>query len=227
MTNELINDKLAAITAAKRLRPLAHLKAIIDSTPAPNAMLRWLKLDDTALDHPDFIELGCDEHDKLPIATTLKSPGIVVTHSVTDTAELHDSLLLDSCKTRKIPVLLRDEFVDEYQVYLSRALGFSGMVIPMQPIDLALAQYFVEIGRDLGLETCLQCDNDIQLTTALQTDAAIVIINPASDYARQKLLQVAREHQDLLPRTWLERRRITTTLDNQPQTIHIYSRCGL
>lgn len=221
-----IDHKLEALAAAKRLRPLAHLKAVIDETPPSTATLSWLKAGEAVPHEPAILELNADAVGALEIAAHFKSPGLCFTQGASLEA-LQESALLETCAEQGIPTFIADQYVDEYQVYVARAARATGMVISMLPIDLALAQYFVEIGRDLGLEACLQCDDVAQLTTALKTDAPIVLLNPKSQQSHANMLLVARESDDILPRVWLERRPITTEWRGDPLNLHIYSRCSL
>ncbi len=223
-----VNHKFDAIAAAKRLRPLAHLKAVIDNTPPTTAKLNWLKAGDITPHQPEIIESDSDDLSVLQQAAMIQSPGICITQS-SSLDSLQESILLETCANQGIPALIRDHFLDEYQIYVVRAARAAGMVIPLLPIDLALAQYFVEIGRDLGLEACLQCDDGAQLEIALKTDAPIVLINPNSARTHTDMLQRARQSEDILPRVWLERRRIMLKDDAQDKAavVHVYSRCLL
>ncbi len=74
------------------------------------------------------------------------------------------------------PILLNDLIIDEYQVYLARALGADSYTLYPGIIDTAELQYFIEIGRDLNMEAWVSVRDETVLPLALKTDAKILAL---------------------------------------------------
>jgi len=77
-----------------------------------------------------------------------------------------------------VPVVRHGAIVDEYQVYESRGLGVDSVVLNANLLDTAELQYFLEIGRDLGMESVLEVTDIEGLRSGLRTDGRILAISP-------------------------------------------------
>jgi indole-3-glycerol phosphate synthase len=77
----------------------------------------------------------------------------------------------------RIPVLRKDFIIDEYQIYEARYAGADSFLLLAGVLDAAELQYFIEVGRELGMEPLVESHNGTQLEQALKTDAKIIGIN--------------------------------------------------
>ena len=75
------------------------------------------------------------------------------------------------------PVMRKDFVIDEYQIYEARLLGASSFLLIAGVLDTAQLQYFLEIGRELGMEALVESYSSEDLDLALKTDAKILGIN--------------------------------------------------
>ncbi len=73
-----------------------------------------------------------------------------------------------------IPVLRHDFIIDEYQIYESRSAGADSFSLYAGALDEAELQYFIEIGRELGMEPLLLAHNHKDLERVLRTDGKLV-----------------------------------------------------
>lgn len=77
----------------------------------------------------------------------------------------------------KLPILRKDFIIDEYQIYEARIAGADSYLLIAGVLDIAQLQYFIEIGRELGMEPLVESHNAKELELALATDARIIGIN--------------------------------------------------
>lgn len=81
------------------------------------------------------------------------------------------------CERVSIPVIRKDFIIDDYQIWEARALGASSFLLLAGTLDFPGLQYFIELGRELGMEPLVESHNQEQLNIALKTDAKILGIN--------------------------------------------------
>lgn len=81
------------------------------------------------------------------------------------------------CETVSIPVIRKDFIIDEYQIWEARSLGASSFLLLAGILDYPGLQYFIELGRELGMEPLVESHDEEQLAIALKTDAKILGIN--------------------------------------------------
>lgn len=89
----------------------------------------------------------------------------------------HNDHLRSVANEVSIPVLRKDFIIDEYQIYEARYYGASSFLLIAGVLDTAELQYFIEVGRDLGMEPLVESYSDIDLQYALGTDAKIFGVN--------------------------------------------------
>lgn len=77
----------------------------------------------------------------------------------------------------KIPVLRKDFIIDEYQIYESKILGASMVLLIAKCLTLNKLKRFIEICNDLDLEPLVEIHNEKELEKVLKTDAKIIGIN--------------------------------------------------
>ena len=71
-----------------------------------------------------------------------------------------ESWLTDICK---VPVIMDDLVLEDYQLYLMKVWGAAGFTLYPKMADLYKMQYFIEIGRDLGMEGGIVISDSDQL----------------------------------------------------------------
>jgi indole-3-glycerol phosphate synthase len=76
-----------------------------------------------------------------------------------------------------IPIIRKDFIIDEYQIYEARYGGADSFLLLSGVLDTAELQYFIEIGRELGMEALVESHNKIQLEQSLKTDSKLIGIN--------------------------------------------------
>ncbi|MEZ4742775.1 MAG: indole-3-glycerol phosphate synthase TrpC [Bdellovibrionota bacterium] len=123
--------------------------------------------------------LMCVNYNPASIAKAYEKGGAAAISVLTDEKYFGGSLE-DLKKVRDIttlPILRKDFIIDEYQIFEARAAGADSFLLLSGVLDYAQLQYFIEIGRDLGMEPLIESHNKEQLEAALKTDGKILGIN--------------------------------------------------
>ena len=76
-----------------------------------------------------------------------------------------------------LPVLRKDFIIDEYQLYESRLIGADCVLLIVRILSPEELRRFVELARELGMETLVEVHNRRELDVALSTNTTIIGIN--------------------------------------------------
>jgi indole-3-glycerol phosphate synthase len=76
-----------------------------------------------------------------------------------------------------LPVLRKDFFIDEYQIYESVAAGADAILLIAEILSVGEMTRFYGIASSLGLDTMVEIHNEEDLEKALSTGASIIGIN--------------------------------------------------
>jgi len=94
-----------------------------------------------------------------------------------------------------------DAVTDEGELYWLRKVGFDSFMLRLKELDIAVAQYLLEVGRDLGIEAVFCIDNASDAAKAMVSDAKIIALTSDDpDLLDQVRDQIAGNH---LPRMLL------------------------
>ncbi len=88
-----------------------------------------------------------------------------------------DKILSEVVKSVKMPVLRKDFTVSAYQVYQSRLLGASAVLIIMSALKESEAAAFFEAAEETGLSAVFECRNEEQIERAQKIGARIIGVN--------------------------------------------------
>lgn len=76
-----------------------------------------------------------------------------------------------------IPILRKDFFIDEYQIYETVAAGAEAILLISEILSIAEMTKFYDIATELGLDCLVEVHNEEDIEKALAIDAAIIGIN--------------------------------------------------
>ena len=77
----------------------------------------------------------------------------------------------------KIPVLRKDFVIDKFQIYHSRVLGASAVLLICAILDESTLKSFADTAHSVGLEVLVEVHNEAELESALKADADCLGIN--------------------------------------------------
>lgn len=86
---------------------------------------------------------------------------------------------LQRLRATGLPLIDSDFIVDEYQIPEARVDGMSSFFLECGLLEVPTLQYFLEIGREYGMEAILSCGDGAALEKALATDARITGVTGA------------------------------------------------
>ena len=75
------------------------------------------------------------------------------------------------------PILAKDFFIDEYQIYEARAHGADCILLIMKIVDEKTLHDFIEIARNLGMDCIAEVHDESELDKAVRSGAGIIGIN--------------------------------------------------
>lgn len=183
-------DKIIARTKAeleiKKLQvSLSSLKAMCELGPAPKDLYESLSqhakpviIAECKKRSPTKGEL-CPSYDPVSLAKAYER-GKAAAISVLTNEPYFGGNLSDLARVNeqcRLALLRKDFIVDEYQIYEGRRYGADSFLLLAGVLDIAELQYFIEIGRELGMEPLVESHSPSDLNLALQTDAKLIGIN--------------------------------------------------
>lgn len=213
---QIIENKSLEVAAAATKVPLTALKAFIESMPP---CLDFAKaLHNPGRKHAKIIAeckkrspsrgVLVTNYDPVELAKRYEDAGASCVSVLSDTKYFGGSLKDISAvkQSVNIPVLRKDFIIDEYQIYETRRAGADSFLLIAGVLDVAQLQYFLEIGRELGMEALVETHSQEEIDLALKTDCKILGINNRDlktmqvDTQRALLLagKIVRERPDLI-----------------------------
>lgn len=113
------------------------------------------------------------------IAMTYQANGASAISILTD-ERFFEGKLEDLIKVREnvsIPILRKDFFIDEYQIYETVAAGADAILLICDILSIAELTKFYNIANELGLDCLVEVHNEEDIEKALAIDASIIGIN--------------------------------------------------
>ncbi len=77
----------------------------------------------------------------------------------------------------KIPVLRKDFIIDEYQIYESKQIGTSAILLICSLLDTDTLSKYISIAHSLGLSVLVEAHNETEVESALKAGARIIGVN--------------------------------------------------
>ena len=86
-------------------------------------------------------------------------------------------ILTEISRTADIPVLRKDFIIDSYQIYESRAIGASGILLIAAILDSVRMKEFIGLSTELEMDSLVEVHDREELDKALNAGAKIIGIN--------------------------------------------------
>ncbi|MDD5021857.1 MAG: indole-3-glycerol phosphate synthase TrpC [Endomicrobiaceae bacterium] len=80
-------------------------------------------------------------------------------------------------KNVKIPVLRKDFIIDEYQIYESKQMGASAILLICSLLDTDTLIKYISIAHSLGLSALAEVHNETEVESAIKAGAKIIGVN--------------------------------------------------
>ncbi len=186
MLDRIIASKVAEVDRRRRLCPLATVRALAEEKSPPRDFLQALK---SPRRQPAIIAeckrkspskgIIVAEYDPVSLALSYQRGGAAAVSVLTDEPFFGGTIehLRSVGEELQIPVMRKDFIIDEYQIYEARANGADSFLLIAGVSDAHQLQYFLEIGRDLGMEALVETHSAKDMEIAKRTDAKIMGIN--------------------------------------------------
>ena len=207
--NETILDKIVAV---KRKRIDALREHVDFAALARSAFDRRLNA------APNRLSAALKKRKNVSIIAEFKraSPSMGVINNVVDVADLantydrggaaaisvlteedHFRGSLDDLRTVRstvdIPILQKDFFIDEFQIFESAAAGADAVLLIVAALPVEILQRLQKTANDLGLDTIMEVHNADELEIANEIDAKIIGVNNRNLKTFKVSLDVSRE----------------------------------
>lgn len=184
---EIVDQKKIEIAESKRLRPLNRLKATATPYDGVTSFLDQLipfsnkpvRIIAECKKRSPSKGIICHNYQPVELANQYQEGGAACISVLTDQPFFGGSLtdLQDVCDAVNIPVIRKDFILDEYQIYEARMYGAASFLLLASLLDYSMIQYFIEVGRELGMEPLVETHTEQELEQVLKTDAKIVGVN--------------------------------------------------
>lgn len=185
MLSRIIEEKRRVIEEAKRAKPLDNLKSEIKNLSVKSSFKRNIS-------RPHHINLIAEikktspskgilrgDFNPVKIAVTYQANGASALSILTD-ERFFDGKLEYISKVREhvsIPILRKDFFIDEYQIYETVASGAEAILLICEILSLSELTLFYNMAAELGLDCLVEVHNEEDVEKALAVGAAIIGIN--------------------------------------------------
>ncbi|SES01445.1 indole-3-glycerol phosphate synthase TrpC [Lachnobacterium bovis] len=80
-------------------------------------------------------------------------------------------------KLTQLPILRKDFVIDEYQIFESKAIGASALLLICAILDDNQLSYFYDLARSLQLDVLVEVHDEKEMERALKLDARIIGVN--------------------------------------------------
>ena len=100
----------------------------------------------------------------------------------------------------QVPVLCKDFFIDEYQVYEARAWGADAILLICAILDRIQFQRLLEVAHDLNMHCLVEVHNSEEVLRAISAGARIIGINSRDLKTFHMLPNLIRDLRPLIPR---------------------------
>ncbi len=114
------------------------------------------------------------------IASTYEKSGADAISVLTDEKYFKGSLYyLKQARlaTKLVPLLMKDFFIDEYQIYLARYYGADAILLITAILTEEQINRYIEIAKSLGMDALLEVHSQQELEIANKTQAEIIGVN--------------------------------------------------
>jgi indole-3-glycerol phosphate synthase len=201
----VVNDKRREVAAKQAARPLAQLRAEVDSSGVrdfhaaisrPGAVIAEIKA------RTPTVESFAPSHSLSVLAEAYARGGAAAISIVTDAARFGTSLA-DVRAVRErvpLPVIAKDFVIDPYQVVEARAAGADAVLLIVRLLDLDQLRTLLDLAGELGMAALVETHSESEILAALASGAAIIGINNRDLDTMAVSLDTTRRLAHLVPR---------------------------
>lgn len=183
--SRIIEEKRKVIEEAKRIKPQDELLKEIKSLSVKSSFKKNVS-------RPHHINLIAEikkaspskgilrgDFNPVKIAITYQANGASAISILTDERFFEGKLeyLVKVRSNVSIPILRKDFFIDEYQIYETVAAGADAILLICDILSMAELARFYNIATGLGLDCLVEVHSEEDVEKALAIDAAIIGIN--------------------------------------------------
>ncbi len=183
--SRIIEEKRKVVEEAKRLKPQEELLKEIKNLSVKSSFKKNIS-------RPHHINLIAEikkaspskgilrgDFNPVKIAITYQANGASAISILTDERFFEGALehLVKARGNVSVPILRKDFFIDEYQIYETVAAGADAILLICEILSIAELTRFHNTATELGLDCLVEVHNEEDIEKALAIDAAIVGIN--------------------------------------------------
>ncbi|MDP3804545.1 MAG: indole-3-glycerol phosphate synthase TrpC [Candidatus Omnitrophota bacterium] len=206
--SRIIESKRAFVEEAKRAKPLEELIKEVKNICIKSAFKRNIS-------RPHHMNLIAEikkaspskgilrgDFNPVKIAVAYQANGASAISILTD-ERFFDGKLEYIKKVRDnvtLPILRKDFFIDEYQIYETAAAGADAIILICEILSTNELMKFYELSASLGLESLVEVHNEEDLEKALATGASIIGINNRDLHTFKVDIEVTKKLIRLIPK---------------------------
>lgn len=208
MLSRIIEEKRAFVEEAKRAKPFEELTKEVKNICIKSAFKRNIS-------RPHHINLIAEikkaspskgilrgDFNPVKIAVAYQANGASAISILTDEPFFEGKL--EYIKKVKdfvtLPILRKDFFIDEYQIYETAASGADAIILICEILSTNELIKFYELSASLGLESLVEVHNEEDLEKALAVGASIIGINNRDLHTFKVDIEVTKKLIRLIPK---------------------------
>lgn len=182
---DIAENKRLEIAALKKKLPLETLKRDIEHSDRDFAAAISKQgslniIAEIKQASPSEKQISRGDFSATEIASTYEQAGADAISVLTDEKYFKGSTeyLLEARKTTSsVPLLMKDFFIDEYQIYLARYYGADAILLIVSLLSVDQLNTFITLAAGLGMDALVEVHSQEELDIALKTEAKIIGIN--------------------------------------------------
>ncbi|MDD5222721.1 MAG: indole-3-glycerol phosphate synthase TrpC, partial [bacterium] len=187
LLEKIVNAKRKEIAETRKSRTVAELQSMIADSPRPRS------LPEAILNNPPGIiaeikrrspsageiQEGLDRDGVADLAGRYAAGGAAAISVLTETQFFGGSPkdLAAVKKETRLPVLMKDFILDEYQLLFARAIGADSILLIARILEDSRLRMLLERGRELDFEPLVEVHNREELARAIKAGAVLIGIN--------------------------------------------------
>ncbi|MCX5868135.1 MAG: indole-3-glycerol phosphate synthase TrpC [Proteobacteria bacterium] len=187
LLSRIIKSKREEIAELKGSQPLSELKAMIADFPRPLGLAEAVRQNPPGIiaeikrRSPSAGEFrsDLDQDEFIRLSRFYQAGGAAAISILTEKAFFGGSLGdLAAVKMEvRLPLLMKDFILDEYQLYLGRLMGADSVLLIVKILNNSRLGKFIGLARELGFEPLVEVHDEEEVERAVRAGAVLIGIN--------------------------------------------------
>lgn len=182
---KIVEDKKALLAKSKKNVPMNEMISQSRAAKDPASLVKAVKIRGVLSIIAEMKKKSpsagtlIEKYDPAEIARTYERCGARCLSVLTEEKHFDGSTehLLDAKRATRLPILRKDFVLDPYQVYESRAIGASCVLLIAAILDRVLLAELLDLSREIKMDALVEVHDEPELESALKAGSDLLGIN--------------------------------------------------